>query len=156
MKMFLLVMVSILITALLGADGTAAAAGQTFSNTDLEKYTADADGSIIPEKTPSTPQAPKKELRSSKGSNEKSKEYWCSRGSARHAKVDKVKARVEEAEQKLSESRPLNKKNRASAEKKVRSAKKELYRAEQSLEELEQQAHRQNIPPGWLRCQFSY
>jgi hypothetical protein len=156
MKSLLLVLVSTLVAVLLGADEPAA--GQAFSNTDLQKYQADADGSIIPEKAPSAPQAQKKDLRISKGSDEKSKQYWCSKGSARRAKIDKAKARVEDAEQKLQETgpRPFTKKNRASAEKKVRSAKKELYRAEQSLEDLEQQAHRQNIPPGWLRCQFSY
>jgi hypothetical protein len=156
MKNLLLVLVSALIMALLGAEGPAA--GQTFNNTDLEKYHADADGSIIPEKAPSAPQAQKKDLRTSKGSGEKSKQYWCSRGSTHRAKVDKAKARVEDAELKLQETapRPYTRKNRGSAEKQVRSAKKELYRAEQSLEDLEQQAHRQNIPPGWLRCQFSY
>jgi len=154
MKRFFLVLLSLLIGALLAAQGLAAATGQVFTNTDLEKYKADVDGSIIPKKAPSVPQAPQRERHISKGSDEKSKQYWCSRGSSRRANVDKARARVEDAKQKLPDQDPGSfiKKNRTSAEKKVRSAKKELYRAEQSLADLEQQAHKQNIPPGWL-CQ---
>jgi hypothetical protein len=154
MKKFFVVLLSVLIGALLAAQGLAAATGQVFTNTDLEKYKADVDGSIIPQKAQSVPQLPQRERHISKGSNEKSKQYWCARGSSRRANVDKARARVEDAEQKRPDQDPGSfiKNNRTSAEKKVRSAKKELYRAEQSLADLELQARRQKIPPGWL-CQ---
>ena len=155
-----------LIPVLMSAHGVATASSQTFTNTDLKKYNADSNGVVIPDKAPSAPAAEKKEKRVSKKTGEQSKKFWCARGSARRAKVDKARARVEveEAERELADKDPeaVAKQKHSSAEKnvhaerKVRAAKKELYRAEQSLNDLELQAHSQNIPPGWLRCQFSY
>ncbi len=143
---------------------TAALAGseQTYTNKDLERYRGEDTGAVAPE---AAPQVPKKESRASKATDERSKKYWCSRGSVLTTKVDRAKEKVRDAEQKLADTDDLavtkmkngsSQKRRESAEKKVRSAKKELYRAEHSLEALEQDAHRQNIPPGWLRCQFTY
>lgn len=105
------------------------------------------------------PPAPvKKEKTARKKKDEKSEQYWCSRGSAKKAKVDHSKANVEAAEKKLADlaDQPREKKSCSAAEKKVRSAKKELYRAKQELNDLEQAALRQSIPPGWLNCQVSY
>lgn len=162
MKIILHAVISILILHLTCAQLTLAASDQTYTNTDLEKYKGDGNGRIIPEKSP---QSPKQQSRTSKSSDEKSKKYWCSKGTALRAKVDKAKDKVEVAEQALSDSdnpaavkkkKISSEQRHTAAERKVRTAKKELYRAEQALEALEQDAHRQNVPPGWLRCQFSY
>jgi hypothetical protein len=53
---------------------TLAVAGQTFTNTHLERYKGEDNGVIIPEKVP---QHPKKENRTSRAADEKSKKYWC-------------------------------------------------------------------------------
>jgi hypothetical protein len=164
MQLCILSILSMLLAVLMSVHGAVDAASQTFTNTDLERYNADTNGVIIPDKTPSAPAAAKKEKRVSKKTEEQSKKFWCARGSARRAKVDKTRAKVEDAERELAEADPgpASKKKHSSAEKKVhagkrvRAAKKELYLAEQSLNDLEQQAHSQNIPPGWLRCQFTY
>lgn len=128
---------------------------RSFSNADLDKYRGEPGGVIIPKAEPAVPA--KKEKRTRKP-DEKSKQYWCSKGSSARAKVDRASDKVEDANQKLINTPDdrRKKKGRADAERKVRTAKKELYRAEQELNELERSAHRQNVPPGWLRCQFSY
>ena len=164
MQLCIFAILSMLISVLMSAYGVAATSSKTFTNTDLEKYAADSSGVVIPDKELSAPAATKKEKHVSKKTGEQSKKFWCARGSARRAKVDKARARVKDAELELADEYPgpvADKKHSSAeknvnAEKKVRSAKKELYHAEQSLNDLEQQAHSQNIPPGWLRCQFSY
>jgi len=160
MKIILIASVIILMSPLSFVQSSFA--GQTFTNTDLEKYKRDDSGAIIPEKPPQ-PQKP--EVRISRGSGEKSKKYWCSKGTALKTKVDRAKDKVEEAEKVLADAdNPTTVKKKKisteqrhkSAERKVRSAKKELYRAEHELAALEEDAHRQNVPPGWLRCQSGY
>ena len=156
MKRYIIYFLTLMMPVLMASHGLAASADRSFSNSDLEKYHGDVNGVIIPETKPPAPV--KKEKAAKKKQDEKSKQYWCSRGNLLRAKVDRAKDKVESAEQKLAGMDNLSrkKKSRSDAEKKVRSAKKELYRAEQALNDLEQSAHRQNIPPGWLRCQFSY
>ena len=156
MKRFIIYFLTFMMPVLMVSNGLAANSDRSFGNADLERYKGDVNGVIIPETAP--PASVRKEKTAKKKQDEKSKQYWCSRGSSKRAKVDRAKANVEAAEQKLADlaDQPRKKKSFSAAEKKVRSAKKELYRAEQELNGLEQAAHRQNIPPGWLNCQFSY
>ncbi|HTZ18655.1 MAG TPA: hypothetical protein VMB78_09495 [Dissulfurispiraceae bacterium] len=162
MKIILYAVIAVLILHLTCAQLYVAAADQPYTNTDLEKYQGSRNGSVVPEKPEPTR---KQDSKVSRGSDEKSKRYWCSKGTALRAKVDKATDKVELAERDIAaaDNTTVTKKkknssehNPKSAEKKLRTAKKELYRAEQALEALEQDAHRQNVPPGWLRCQFSY
>ena len=156
MKRYIIYLLTFMMPVLIVSHGVAVNSDRPFRNADLEKYKGDVNGVIIPETTPPAPV--KKEKTAKKKKDEKSKQYWCSRGSATKAKVDRSKANVEAAEQKLADlaDQPRKKKSCSAAEKKVRSAKKELYRAEQELNDLERTALRQSIPPGWLNCQFSY
>jgi len=134
----------------------ACAGERSFSNSDLDKYKGEDNSIIIPKIEPAPPAKHQKASR--KSDDEKSKQYWCSKGSSAKAKVQKAKDKVDDAHQRLANiyDERGKKKGRADAERKVRAAKKDLYRAEQDLNDLEQSAHRQNVPPGWLRCQFSY
>ena len=65
----------------------------------------EANGVIIPETTSPVPVKKEKD--------EKSKQYWCSRGSATKAKVDRSKANVEAAEQKFADLADQPRKKRA-------------------------------------------
>jgi hypothetical protein len=156
MKRHIMFLLTLMLSVLMLSHGLAVSSDRSFSNTDLERYKGDVNGVIIPETAPPVPV--KKEKTAKKKQDEKSKEYWCSSGSSQRAKVNRAKAMVETAERKLADIDNLSLKNkiRSDAERKVRSAKKKLYRAEQAFKDLEQTAHRQNIPSGWLRCQFSY
>jgi len=62
---------------------------RSFRNADLEKYKGDVNGVIIPE---TTLQHLSRKRRRQRKEDEKSKQYWCSRGSAIKAKVDRSKA----------------------------------------------------------------
>lgn len=142
-----------------------ASGAQTFTNSDLDRYKATDSITVSPEKSASPQKDVSGPKASTKASAEKSKKYWCSKATSLRAKVDRAKSEVEDAERSLRETetgsvsrktRSSSEKRHKSAEKKVRSAKKALYSSEQDLNALEQEAHRQNVPPGWLRCQFSY
>lgn len=156
MNRYLICFLTLMLMVLTAAHWPASSADRSFSNADLDRYKGETEGVIIPETI--SPAPSKKEKPAKKVSEEKSKQYWCSRGSSQRVKVDRAKAKVEDAERKIADmdAQPRKKKSRSIAEKKVREAKKELYRAEQELNDLEQKAHRQSIPPGWLRCQSGY
>ncbi len=152
----------LLLTLLLGYNSCAAAAEQPYTNADLSNYKGDNGGTVIGDR-------PLPEGREKKGSpknkDEKSQQYWCSKGTAYKNQIDKSKTKVDDAERNLSildsqgpdgKRSKDRKKSHSAAEKKLRNAKKELSRSEEELAQFEQKAHRQNIPPGWLRCQFHY
>jgi hypothetical protein len=157
MKLYIICLFALILAILMAGHGPASSEKRSFGNSDLEKFNGNGgNGLIIPDTIP--PKNARLEKPAKKASNEKSKQYWCSKGSSKRNKVDRAKLKVEDAERKLADmgDHPGKNKTRLKAEKKLRSAKKELYRAEQELEDLEQSAHRQNVPTGWLRCQFTY
>jgi phage-related minor tail protein len=134
----------------------AASAGQdtpTFSNRDLERYKSPTDGTPAP----ATRRTAAKR-RTARDDRQREKDYWCSKAQACQKKIDRARDKVKEVEQLASdesggltftESR-LKKPTRRKYEK----AKKDLKKAERELRYLEEDAHRKDIPPGWLRCQF--
>ncbi len=91
---------------------------------------------------------------------ERLQKYWCRKGSQYRRKVEKAEMRVKEAEEYLSEvehdyaSASTRSCRRKGAENKLKRAKQWLKEAEDDLSYIEDEAHRQWIPPGWLRCQF--
>jgi hypothetical protein len=101
-----------------------------------------------------------------KASSDKGKERWCKKGRLYQNRVDEAKAYLNEAVRKYAEAKekaaarsPKKKRKLQKAEVSdsgVRKARLKLERAEKRLLDIEQEAHRKNIPPGWLRCQFSY
>jgi septal ring factor EnvC (AmiA/AmiB activator) len=95
------------------------------------------------------------------------KEYWCKKASVLQRAIDKARDNVRYEEEKLKRaknSRPsMSYKQQKSyeariseLERKVERAKNSLNYAEKDLQDLENEAHRKSIPPGWLRCQFTY
>jgi hypothetical protein len=133
-------------------------AARTFTNKDLIKNKSgdspDSSGNNIPKKKTGEGSVGNKDRRE--------KERWCKKGSLHQNRVDDAKSNLQYAESRKKEAdskRPVIRKNRrnsASSDANIRKARLKLEKAERALNNLQQEAHRKNIPPGWLRCQFSY
>lgn len=89
-------------------------------------------------------------------------ETWCNRGEHCRSRIERAKRELELAEAKYKENLSRRRiarrsgKREETAEAKMNKARQKLEQAERDLHDLEQNAHRKNIPPGWLRCQFGY
>jgi hypothetical protein len=143
----------ILLACLFPCAGSAQQDIPTFSNKDLERYKSPTDEAPVP----ATRRTVAKRRTAGKD-EQREKDYWCNRARAYQKKIDRARDKVKEVEQLASdesgglaftESR-LKKPTRRKYER----AKKELKEAERELRYLEEDAHRKDIPPGWLRCQF--
>jgi hypothetical protein len=148
-----IVFLIILLAGLFPCAGSAEQDIPPFSNKDLERYRSASDEAPVPVTAlkAEKPAATRKD-------EQREKNYWCSRAQTYQKKIDRARDKVKEVEQlasdesgglAFSESR-LKKPTR----KKYERAKKELREAERELQYLEEDAHRKDIPPGWLRCQF--
>jgi hypothetical protein len=148
---------------------------KVFTNKDLEEYkipsddtkkTAD-DVSQKTSKKKKTYYFNKKQMneedfrkRKEEAKEERLQKYWCRKGSQYRRKVEKAEMGVKDAEEYLSEvehdyaSASTRSCRRKGAEKGLKLAQQFLKEAEDDLSYIEDEAHRQWIPPGWLRCQF--
>jgi hypothetical protein len=151
-----IVFIFCIISLLAGISLCTASAAQdvpTFSNKDLERYKRPSDE--IP--FPATGQ-PVAKRRTTGKDQQQEKNYWCSKAQAYQTKIDRARDRVEDVAKLASdesggtafcESR-LKKPTRRKCER----AKKDLKEAERELQYLQEDARREDVPPGWLRCQF--
>ncbi len=125
----------------------------SFSNRDLEKYKSPADSTAAP----ATVRIGKSD-RTARRDEQKDKAYWCSRAREYQKKIDRAKDEVKDSEKRASnDSGGTNlgeHKLSKSSRNKYEQAKKQLREAQRDLSYLEEEAHRRDIPPGWLRCQF--
>lgn len=147
-----------------------AAEETTLTNKDLEKYR-------VPEAKTAQKPAGHKDAKSGdadRAKEHKEQEQWCKKATALQRKIEKAKDAVAALEQKLSaatkDETPLEGPKRISGTKtkkvsaktgkalgqKLEKSRKELSYAERDLSDLQEEAHRKNIPPGWLRCQFTW
>ena len=129
-----------------------------YTNDDLyRKSPADIRDS---ERRPQTETKTNKSHKSA-GSSDAVKENWCKKATGLQNRVDSARKDLETAKKKKQDAETVNSRKKraqyvAAAEKKVAHAQKALDNAEKKLSDLEQEAHRKGVPPGWLRCQFSY
>lgn len=97
--------------------------------------------------------------------DKKEQEYWCKKARQIKKSLAMAKDEVNEHTAKLNELSAARAqttgKKMASLEKQcnktsrdLKAAGKRLRERQETLAELEDDAHRNNIPPGWLRCQF--
>lgn len=134
---------------------------RVFTNEDLSRHKAPDSRDSEDKRLPGRLQAKSKPL-NHKTSGDKEKEKWCKKGRLYQNRVDEAKAYLHEAEKTHSESLSKTrvsrkgKKRSEPSDARSRKARLRLERAEKRLLDIEQEAHRKNIPPGWLRCQFSY
>ncbi len=95
------------------------------------------------------------------------KEYWCKKANAHRKKIEKAQSEIAETEEKLAKlkdaaSRETGKKRRPlesdikKTEKRLKEIERQRKENERKLGSLEEEAHRKGIPPGWLRCQFTF
>lgn len=124
-----------------------------YTNEDIEKYRKPSDKIARDAKAPVA-----RELKEqAKGAeSQKEKDYWCKKATAYRKGIEEAGDNVKEAENKLSGLKPKDKKKISQAQKNLERARKELRMRERDLSDLEEEAHRKGIPPGWLRCQFSW
>ncbi|MBI5203406.1 MAG: hypothetical protein HZA11_00645 [Nitrospirae bacterium] len=124
-----------------------------YTNQDIEKYKRPSDSKTGVVKTDN---AERKKEKSQKSKEEHEKEYWCKTASSYKKKIEKVKDDIAEAEKELSGESSMNVsyKKKKTIQNKITKSKKQLRYAEKDLGGLEDEAHRKEVPPGWLRCQF--
>lgn len=141
-------------------------ASPSFTNRDLDQYRPPATADESPAQEASMASGDRKSDKrqlSEAIADKKEQEYWCKK--ARKIKknmaiaqdvVNELTAQLNE----LSTTRAQTiEKRMASLEKqqgntsgKLKAAGKRLRERQEILAELENNAHRSNIPPGWLRC----
>jgi type IV secretory pathway VirB10-like protein len=134
-----------------------------FTNEDLKRHRQTETRASV-NNSPSKESATEKKRHSIKTSGDSGKDKWCKNGTHYQNRVDAAKAAIKGAEAKRAEAETKADRNKTAKRKaaaavsdaSVRKAKNNLERAEKQLSDLEQDAHRKGIPPGWLRCQFSY
>jgi phosphoenolpyruvate synthase/pyruvate phosphate dikinase len=148
---------------------------KVFTNKDLEEYKRPSDTTKKTDDEVSRDASTKKVIhvrtrkqkRDEDYRNRKEEEkeahlqqYWCRKGTQYRRKVEKAKMRVKVAEEYLSDvehdspSVSTNSCKRKGAENRLKRAQQKLKEAEDDLSFIEDEAHRQWIAPGWLRCQF--
>jgi multidrug resistance efflux pump len=153
-----------LLLLVLGASAqqTGENAPSKFTNKDLENYQTPAE-SDRGEETSSGNGQTKKELSTvgkKKAKDEHDKKYWCTRGSYYRKKVDRARDGLTKAEKAFSKKEQdyhtgkIGSAAYDKAQKNLEKARLDLTQAEKNLNDVENEAYRQWIPPGWLRCQF--
>lgn len=121
-----------------------------FSDKDVEQYKMPSDN-----KPPGTrvKDARTKEEKAAEKKEQREQEDWCKRATLLRKRIEKAQDAALEIEEELSAEK-LSRKKRIPLEKKLKRARKQVSYAEKDLTDLENEAHRKDIPPGWLRCQF--
>ncbi|MGE5894944.1 MAG: hypothetical protein ACM34I_12880 [bacterium] len=130
-----------------------------FSDEDLQEYSDRSDNESSSVTGPQKRKGNRKTAVDQKKGGTADKQYWCKQGTLYRAKVVKAKNEVKDAEREFSEReyeyyRGTTSSKYATAKKNLEKARSRLEKAEQDLSDIENEAHRNWIPPGWLRCQF--
>jgi len=129
-----------------------ASSSAVITEQDLEKYKK--GGAVIDNQT-----VQKSNYQSSKKVSDKEKQRWCDEGEKLRKQISRAQEEVRQADSALHEkmtapeSRKRSKEITNARNKKIR-AERNLKEAQTDLDTLENRAHRNSIPPGWVRCQF--
>lgn len=148
---------AVLFIVSLSASVALSAEPPVFKNTDLEKYSS---GKEAPAAEPATP--PDSGRAEQQAENNRAKQYWCSTLTDADNRIKRAEENLVRANARRGEAwRSLNSGNRstaveadAGARQDLENAEEELVEAKREKERLQGEAHEQNIPAGWLRCQF--
>lgn len=142
-----------------------------FTEQDLERYKSNdqqqpsSPNQARDERIEGTRQRIEKTLDTMQNQKDKtSQDYYCRWGTYHRDQVDRYKERVEfarkelaRADQGLTSSSPrayVQNIDIDLAKSRLRGAEENLKGSERDLLNFENEAHRKNIPAGWLRCQF--
>lgn len=158
---FIIIILLLFQNTVSAGDETALQNSKIYSNQDLERYKRPSDPGYTqheirtPEKDQYTSSAKK-----TKSDEEYLKKYWCEKGSLYRKKVEKTKDMYAEAKKDSSDKETMYRYGKISyckynsARTKLERTGKALKEAEKDLNDIENEAHRDWIPMGWLRCQF--
>jgi hypothetical protein len=130
---------------------------KVFTNQDIEKYKKPSDSEPQSTKIDRTiDKTSERREKAEKIKEEREREYWCKKATQYRRNIDKIKEEIAETEKALSgeSGEKLFHKKKKGLKKKLQRDNKRLKYARQDLAEIEDEAHRNKIPPGWLRCQF--
>jgi hypothetical protein len=158
MKKFIIFLSALLFLATIALYNSFAAAKE-LTNEDLKKYEASDKGKSgdTTEKQESAPQKTEAAQDAAQDTpKQPDKQYWCTQATRLIAKVDAASKNVDYIEKQRDEAAmpAYPAASGSSVEDKLAQAKQELESAEKELSDFEQLAYSQDIPPGWLRCQF--
>lgn len=124
--------------------GSAQEQPPVYSNRDIEKYKLPSDSRPVEIKKRDAREERKMDAHAAKDNLER--ERWCKRTTAQKKKIEKAIRREEEKDFRgTKKSKQLQ--DRLARE------KRKLTVEEGALNDIENEAHRNGIPPGWLRCQ---
>ena len=135
-----------------------------YSNQDIEKYKRPADNTARAEKNS---RSEAKKEKAGKAAEQQEKEYWCKQATSYKNKMDKAQDEAGKQEKRLAElkdaaGQEIGKKRKSlekeisNTQKKLKNAQKQLEDRQKDLDRLEGEAHKKGVPPGWLRCQFTW
>jgi hypothetical protein len=143
-----------------------------FTNKDLEPYRPPSTAAETPSRSAvdasvgiSKDHTTEKRQKAEKIAGKKEQEYWCKKGRQVNKRLALAKDEVEERTARLHEleaaaaqvigtRRSTLEKQRNKAGRDLKAATKRLRERQETLAELEHDAYRNNIPAGWLRCQY--
>jgi hypothetical protein len=141
-----------------------AATAFAFTDADLKKYETGGEKIVREPESPaageSTETAPPRNTEGSDPDHKNDPQYWCRRGRAANDRIEIARQQLKKS--KMTAGATINVYGDryvaagavANTLMNVNTAQKELQEAEKARDNLNDDAHRLDIPAGWLRCQF--
>lgn len=134
--------------------GSAQEQPPVYSNRDIEKYKLPSDSRPVEIKKRDAREERKMDAHAAKDNLER--ERWCKRTTAQKKKIEKAQYDVQTTEKAIRREEEKDfrgtKKSKQLQDRLARE-KRKLTVEEGALNDIENEAHRNGIPPGWLRCQ---
>jgi hypothetical protein len=139
--------------ALCPLSGAAQEQAPVYSNSDIEKYKQSQDSRPAETRRDTREE---RRLDSRQAKNNLERERWCKRTTAQKKEIEKAQYEVDSAEKALKREEEKDfhgGKKSKQLQGKVEQARRRLAGEERELNDIENEAHRNSVPPGWLRCQ---
>ena len=129
--------------------------GKVFTNEDLHKYQTDSGATVYPARVITEGKKGSGKGKTNRNNSvQKKKDYYCSHGVKYKRAMDEAEHSLQRCQDKFYEKRKaahfLISEGRGDCDQKKRA----LQRARGTYRDLAEKARRENIPDGWLRCQF--
>ena len=139
--------------ALCPLTGAAQERAPVYSNSDIEKYKQPYDSRPAETKRDAREE---RKLDARQAKNNLERERWCKRATEQKKKIEKAQYDVQSAETALRREEEKDfhgGKKSKQLQGRVEQARRKLASEERELNDIENEAHRNSVPPGWLRCQ---
>ena len=139
--------------ALCPLSGAAQERAPVYSNSDIEKYKQPYDSRPAETKRDAREE---RKLDARQAKNNLERERWCKRATAQKKKIEKAQYEADSAEKALKREEEKDfhgGKKSKQLQGRAEQARRKLASEERELNDIENEAHRNSVPPGWLRCQ---